>query len=132
MSAPANVADQSAVYLNLMGGAINAVPPDATPFVHRGYLANYVQDTHWTDLSITAAAETWATDLYAAMQPYRSDSVYCNYQDRDIVDWPSAYYGPANYARLQAVKAAYDRNNTFSFPQSIQLPQLRLSAQEGG
>ncbi|MDQ2800182.1 MAG: BBE domain-containing protein, partial [Armatimonadota bacterium] len=41
-----------------------------------------------------------------------------NYCDAAITDWPRAYYG-ANFARLTQIKAKYDPDNFFRFPQSI-------------
>ena len=44
---PNAAGSHSAVYLNHMGGAINAVPVNATSFPHRTYVANFVIDSHW-------------------------------------------------------------------------------------
>ena len=44
---PNAAGSHSAVYLNHMGGAINAVPVNATAFPHRTYVANFVIDSHW-------------------------------------------------------------------------------------
>ncbi|RIA98809.1 Glucooligosaccharide oxidase [Glomus cerebriforme] len=43
---------------------------------------------------------------------------YQNYIDRDLDDWQTRYYGQ-NFKRLIEIKAKYDPNNLFNFPQSI-------------
>jgi FAD/FMN-containing dehydrogenase len=47
---------------------------------------------------------------------------YANYPDLAFVDWPTAYYGAENYARLQQLKQRYDPENRIQHPQSVQLP----------
>jgi FAD/FMN-containing dehydrogenase len=44
--------------------------------------------------------------------------VYPNFPDPDLPDWGRAYYGE-NYSRLRKLKATYDPDNFFSFPQSL-------------
>lgn len=133
VAAPPDVADNSAVYLNSMGGQINALAVDATPFPHRDALANWVIDCHWVRNETTPAALAWTRGLYASMAsngylgppPTAAAPLptYANYQDSELTEeqWPLAYYGP-NYAGLQRVKAAYDPNNGFTFQQAVQLP----------
>lgn len=52
------------------------------------------------------------------MHPLASGQAYQNYLDAELRDWPSAYYG-ANYKRLSQVKASFDPDQLFRFPQSI-------------
>jgi FAD/FMN-containing dehydrogenase len=47
---------------------------------------------------------------------------YANYPDLAFKDWPTAYYGAENYARLQQLKRRYDPENRIRYPQSVQLP----------
>jgi FAD/FMN-containing dehydrogenase len=135
VAAPADVADNSAVYLNSMGGAINAVGPGATPFPHRASLANLVIDTHWTDPGSAPGALAWTRALHAQLAAggYLGPAgaggalpTYVNYMDADLGPdpdvWGPAYYGAANFARLQAIKAAYDPTGVFAFAQSVPLP----------
>ncbi|XRJ16107.1 BBE domain-containing protein [Bacillus velezensis] len=51
------------------------------------------------------------------MKPYVTGS-YVNVPDQNIENFGKAYYG-SNFARLQRIKAKYDPENVFRFPQSI-------------
>ncbi len=46
---------------------------------------------------------------------------YVNYPDLAFADWPTAYYGAENYARLQQLKQRYDPENRIRHPQSVRL-----------
>src|SRR5580698_9573047 len=108
------------------GGAINRVHPAATAFVHRDalFLAQYT--TTWAPglprggvVNAGAARQRqWQRRLHATMRPYASGQAYQNYIDPDLAGWRQAYYG-ANYQRLAQVKAAYDPDQLFRFPQAI-------------
>ncbi|WP_433615706.1 FAD-binding oxidoreductase [Dactylosporangium sp. CA-139114] len=104
----------------LAGGAIARVPADATAFVHRGALHYVSVIAQWPGDEETDANVAWIDDFHEALRPHLTGEVYQNYADRDLRDWPAAYYG-ANYPRLQAVKAAYDPQDVFHHPQSIRL-----------
>ena len=130
LSAPADVADNSAVYLNALGGAIALPQPNATAFVHREALLNWVVDAHWRRNESTPAGLAWARAVYGALADAgylgEANAVYVNYSDNDLDEgiWPAAYYGDEGYARLQRTKAAVDAGGRFSFPQSVRLPGI--------
>ena len=105
------------------GGAINAVAPGATAFVHRDALCQLQLSGSWgpgASSSQTTAVGTWLEETAAALAPYANGEAYQNYIDPALADWPTAYYG-SNLPRLQAIKRAYDPDGAFSFAQSIPL-----------
>ena len=103
------------------GGAINRVGPADTAFVHRNalFLAQYTVtwDTGAASADIDQRA-AWQREFYASMRPYASGQAYQNYIDPSLTNWQQAYYG-ANYERLTEVKATYDPDHLFQFPQAI-------------
>ena len=105
------------VIMDLMGGAIGSVAPDATAFVHRN--AQYYLGGLGGSSAEVASARGVASGLRAAMAPWSSGEAYQNYLDPDISNWQQAYYG-ANYVRLMQVKAAYDPNRVFDPAQGIE------------
>ena len=109
------------VIMDLMGGAIAAVAPDATAFVHRQALFSaqyYISGGLGVPSSVVATARATVSAARAAMSPWSSGEAYQNYLDPNLSDWPAAYYG-ANYARLVQVKAAYDPAQVFKPAQGI-------------
>ncbi|HTW98333.1 MAG TPA: FAD-binding oxidoreductase, partial [Acidimicrobiales bacterium] len=109
--------------LDAYGGAINAVPAEATAFVHRDALFAVEMSMSF---SPDAAPESvtdgsgWLSSTAAALAPYCDGQAYQNYIDPTLSGWEEAYYG-ANLARLVKVKRAYDPDDVFSFAQSIPL-----------
>ena len=65
-----------------------------------------------------ARQHAWQQSFWQSMRPYASGQAYQNYVDPALADWRQAYYG-ANLARLTQVKAKYDPNRVFTFPQAI-------------
>jgi FAD/FMN-containing dehydrogenase len=108
------------VVLYPFGGAIAAVDPAATAFVHRQALFNLQYQAYWDDPADEQANVAWVRDLRTAMLPYTTGT-YVNFVDADIADWATAYYG-SNLARLARVKAEYDPDDVFGGPQSIPFP----------
>jgi hypothetical protein len=109
------------VLLDALGGAVSALAADATAFPHRGALATAQYIVSWSPLAPPSVAErsiAWLRSYRAAMVPHIGNSAYVNYIDPDLTDWPRAYYGD-NYSRLQQVKAHYDPNDLFTFPQAV-------------
>jgi FAD/FMN-containing dehydrogenase len=104
-----------AVLLNLMGGAIARVAPDATAFAHRHalfsaqYLAEFPVGTATATLDEAAA---WTHGMRTTMQAWSSGGAYVNYLDGLLAKPVETYYG-ANLARLRQVKLAYDPAGVF-------------------
>ncbi len=104
------------VVLNLMGGAIARVAPDATAFAHRRalfsaqYLCEYAAGTSESTL---ASAELWAQGMRERMRAWSSGGAYVNYPNALQARAAEARYG-ANLARLQAIKAAVDPQGVFA------------------
>ena len=101
------------------GGAINAVAPGDTAFVHRNALCG-IEASVATGTTASAVQDgtTWLAHFAAAAAPYVDGAAYQNYIDPTLADWQRAYYG-ANLKRLVSVKAAYDPDDVFRFAQSI-------------
>ena len=112
------------VAFDALGGAVNRVRPDATAFVHRGSLFSAQYRTTWKSPGSSqgiANQHAWLRSVYAALHPEANGQAYQNYVDPDLANWRQAYYG-ANYARLAQVKASYDPQMLFRFPQAITPP----------
>jgi hypothetical protein len=93
-----------------IGGAYNRVAEDATAFAHRN---ERLLLEHITD-----AADPWVDRSWATAHADGSGRVYPNFPDPALDDWAAAYHA-GNYARLAAVKNAYDPDRFFDFPQAI-------------
>ncbi len=111
-------ATPTAVAVRSLGGAFARVPSDATAFAHRDAEAMVVgmvilPETA-TDADVERALEPWRT-----VAAYGTGT-YINFQgsatDADV----AAAYPPATYARLAAVKSAYDPGNLFALNHNIE------------
>ena len=96
---------------NPLGGAYNDRAPDATAFPHRS--ARFL-------LKHTAGAgeREWLRRSYEITHAHGTGGAYVNFPDPDLEDPLTAYHGE-NLARLRAVKARYDPDGVFGFPQSL-------------
>jgi hypothetical protein len=90
------------------GGAYNRVETTATAFAHRD--ARFL-------IKMTGPRE-WLDEAWRVTRGHGSGGVYPNFPDPDLEHALTAHHG-ANLARLQAVKAAYDPDDVFRFPQSL-------------
>ena len=114
-------AGAGSVLIDAMGGAIASVAPDATAFPHRGAVAALQFIASWDASAPPPTAEAsvaWLRSLYGRARPLIGTGAYVNYADPDLQDWQRAYYGE-NYVRLQRVRATYDPDGVFRFPQAI-------------
>jgi FAD/FMN-containing dehydrogenase len=109
------------IAFDALGGAVNRVAPGATAFVHRNGLFQAQYTTTWpvgAPAAAVARQHAWQQSFWQSMRPYASGQAYQNYIDPALANWRQAYYG-ANLARLTQVKAKYDPNRVFRFPQAI-------------
>lgn len=110
-----------AVLLDSLGGAVSRVAPSATAFAHRDAFVVAQLIASWNaagQASVPGDMQTWLRDLYATARPLIGRGAYVNYADAELADWEDAYWG-ANYPRLRQVKAKYDPDRVFDFPQAV-------------
>mgnify|MGYP002399085096 CR=1 FL=1 len=105
------------VFFHGLGGAVAKVPRNATAYFYRQALSNISFFATWSTPDGAAPGIRWVEEFRRAMLPF-TEGVYVNTPDLSIKDWPRAYYG-SNFEQLTRVKAKYDPENVFNFPQSI-------------
>ncbi|MEU0059263.1 FAD-binding oxidoreductase [Streptomyces sp. NPDC006334] len=108
---------------HFFGGAANDISRTATAYVHRDSLfsVNYrvlINDPAQVTDEAKAVANSWVDHGFATIDPLSNGETYQNWMDPSLTDWKASYYAE-NYARLTRVKAKYDPNRFFRFPQSI-------------
>lgn len=103
------------------GGQANAVPSDATAFVHRDndwYMLWYLKWSNEDSAETVDANLAWLDDFYDAVSPYAIPEAYQNFLDPSLTNALHQYYA-SNLPRLKRIKAAVDPNRVFNFPQGI-------------
>src|SRR4051794_2168116 len=109
---------QCEIHVHQMGGAIARVPEDATAFGDRTmpYVLNAV--TGWHDPADAEAHTGWARDVVAAAADASTGRAYVNFLGDEGAGRTA--YGAATYARLAALKEAYDPTNVFRLNQNVE------------
>ncbi|HEX7164887.1 MAG TPA: FAD-binding oxidoreductase [Trebonia sp.] len=104
-----------------IGQAVAAVPDEATAFSHRD--ANYLFHpiSVWTDPADDARLIAANRAFAAAMRPFSTGASYLNFTVE--ADRVRDAYGDDKYARLMALKDAYDPANRFRLNQNIRPSQ---------
>lgn len=128
--------DTSLVAIQSYGGAINAVPADATASAQRDAVLQVLFMNFWSAADDDEANLTWIREFFQDVHretggvpvgPADAGS-YINFADADLADprwntsgvpWSQVYY-QGNYPRLQAVKAAWDPRGVFRHVLSIE------------
>ncbi len=109
--------DQDMVRLLPGGGPAAQIASDATAVHARQAKILLQYDAYWDDPRDNETNTAWVEGLRRDLAPY-TRGAYVNYHDSRIPDPLISYYG-ANLRRLVAVKAQYDPENVFQYPQSI-------------
>jgi FAD/FMN-containing dehydrogenase len=106
-----------AIAVRSLGGAVARVPSDATAFAHRDAEVMVVCGTFLPETATD-------TDLEGALLPWHTVSTlgsgtYISFQGSATEADVAAAYPPATYARLAAVKRAYDPANLFALNHNV-------------
>ncbi|MGH3454201.1 MAG: FAD-binding oxidoreductase [Nocardioidaceae bacterium] len=101
-----------------LGGAVARVDEDDTGFTGR-------RSAHTVNIACATegpagfdAERDWLERTWSRLEPY-STSTYVNFLMDEGTDRIRATYGPAKYARLQALKRTYDPDNLFRRNQNV-------------
>jgi hypothetical protein len=110
----------SQILLFQLGGAVSRLPEDATAFAQRSakYMDAYI--AIWEDEAEKEELVAWSRRFWEEMKPHARGTFNPNFDgDNEPADMVAQAYGPAKYARLQAIKAKYDPGNLFRLNQNI-------------
>lgn len=109
------------------GGAVARVPADATAAGHRDtpYLAHPI--ACWPDKDDTERHLAWIRAFTREMEPHTTGGVYLNFEPAEAQGRVRAGFEEGVYARLVALKDAWDPENVFRVNQNI-LPSARRRA----
>lgn len=102
-----------AVILELLGGAVRRVAPDATAFTLREGDYNLAIVGRWVDATDAERTIAWAKELNRQLAPHSLESNYVNYLPEVDPGRVATVYGPERFRRLQALKRKYDPDNVF-------------------
>jgi FAD/FMN-containing dehydrogenase len=109
----------SHIVVEHMGGAVGRVDRDATAYNYRDAAYNFLIVGIWPEAAEDARNPQWVRGLWQAMQPFATGHIYVNYESDVGADRVQAAYGAAKYARLVALKNAYDPTNLFRLNANI-------------
>jgi len=101
------------------GGAIARVPEDATAASYRDAPYMWHPIACWSDPADTERTIGWVRESSAAMAPFATGGVYLNFEQDEGEMHVRAGYSAEKYARLVALKDAYDPHNLFRVNQNI-------------
>ncbi len=111
---------QCEIHVHQMGGAVGRVPDGGTAFAERSmpFLLNAVTGWHDDDQEVAEAHRDWAREVIDRASDASTGHAYVNFLGD--TDAARSSYGDETYARLVALKNAYDPTNTFRLNQNIE------------
>jgi hypothetical protein len=107
------------LYIQAMGGHLNAIPRESSAFIHRSAAFLCFLDVFWRDAAEKQAGLDWQQGWCAVMAPFWNGHCYQNFPDPTLEEYRHAYWGEA-FPALLAVKRKYDPRALFRFQQVLQ------------
>ena len=104
--------------LRVLGGAVSRVPPDATAYAYRDRRILLMLYTDWEAGSDSAPNHEWIRRFWSVLAP-RGSGAYVGFLGGAPSGVHSAY-PPATYARLAAIKRAWDPVNRLRLNHNIE------------
>ncbi|RPI26678.1 MAG: FAD-binding oxidoreductase [Acidobacteria bacterium] len=119
---------QCEIFFGHVAGQMNRIPTDATAYSQRH--VKYMMNVHgrWEQAASDTECMGWCRQLFQAMAPHATGSVYVNFMSEDELDRVPAAYGP-NYQRLVQLKDKYDPGNLFRLNQNVKPSREREMTQ---
>jgi FAD/FMN-containing dehydrogenase len=118
----------SSVILQPLGGAFARAPEDATPLGRRAAPWMWQAIGAWFEPAGDAAARAWTGGTRRALARWSAGEAYPNFiADADAARLRAAY-GPATFARLQAIRAEWDPDGVLAAGHAIPLAARRTLA----
>jgi len=102
------------------GGAVTDRGESDTPMANRSVRWITHPFAVWDDAAGDDANIAWARAFRRDIAKHTTGGIYLNFIGDEGQDRVRAAYGPANYARLASIKAAYDPDNVFRGNQNIE------------
>ena len=108
----------TAMCFEVAGGAINALPLETNAFIHRTAQFSAFLDVFWPQGSDPSSLQAFLTQFVNLFEGFWNQEIYQDYPNMNVPDYRMNYWGNAFWALL-AVKAKYDPQTFFNFPQAI-------------
>ncbi|MEO8621698.1 MAG: BBE domain-containing protein [bacterium] len=103
-----------------LGGAVAQVGEDDTAFSSRQSQYALVIQTRWANAQESAPHLAWSRGFFDAMKAHGTGKAYVNFMADEGDERVKDAYNPHTFARLRAIKTAYDPHNRFRMNQNIQ------------
>jgi hypothetical protein len=107
------------MYIQCMGGHLNAIPRASSAFIHREARFLAYLDAFWETAEQKQQGLVWQTGWGALLAPFWNGRCYQNFADPALDDYRAAYWGEAFPALLEA-KHKFDPRQLFRFPQMVE------------
>jgi FAD/FMN-containing dehydrogenase len=108
------------VGVSMLGGAVGRVPADATAFPEREAPFDVAAQAAWDDPTLDQACVDWCREAMAIVAPDAAPGRYVGEVIDTGPDVTRSIYGEARYARLAALKRAWDPDNVFRLNHNVE------------